>query len=106
MTGIARRSAGLCTSRTTNFIETCAATATHTAPQDPLDDPALDTALDAALKALPAAEYRLVELYYFQKLKLRQIADIMGCSVSKVSRHLDAVHNKLQGRLRPAFESG
>jgi RNA polymerase sigma factor (sigma-70 family) len=85
-------------------IDAYADTAPSNTTQDPLDDPAVDTALDHALKSLPPNEYRLVEFYYFQKLKLRQIAGIMGCSISKISRQLEAVHRKLHGLLHHAVE--
>ncbi|MHA1575089.1 MAG: sigma-70 family RNA polymerase sigma factor [Alphaproteobacteria bacterium] len=52
--------------------------------------------LSEAIAQLPKPEKNLIELYYFQELKLRQIAEIFKCSESKISRQIKKIHEKLK----------
>ena len=52
--------------------------------------------LSEAIAKLPAHEKNLIELYYYQELKLRQIAEIFKCSESKISRQIKKIHEKLK----------
>jgi len=52
--------------------------------------------LTDAIATLPANEKNLIQLYYYQELKLRQIAEIFQCSKSKISRQFKKIHAKLK----------
>jgi len=52
------------------------------------------------LALIPEYERNLIELYYYQELKLWQIADIFQCSKSKISRQLKKIHKKLKTLLQ------
>ncbi|RLD12542.1 MAG: hypothetical protein DRI44_00280 [Chlamydiae bacterium] len=56
--------------------------------------------LTDAIAILPANEKNLIQLYYYQKLKLRQIAEIFQCSESKISRQFKKIHAKLKNLLQ------
>ena len=55
--------------------------------------------LHAAVADLPAKERRIVELYYFQHLTVRQIGTILGCNASTVSRTLKTIYKTLKKTL-------
>ena len=52
--------------------------------------------LSEAIATLPEEEMNLVQLYYYQELKLRQIAEVFQCSESKISRKLKKILAKLK----------
>lgn len=56
--------------------------------------------LTEILETLPEEEKNLVQLYYYQELKLRQIADVFQCSESKISRKLKKINAKLKRLLQ------
>jgi len=56
--------------------------------------------LAEAIALLPEEEKNLVQLYYYQELKLRQIAKIFQCSESKISRQFKKIHAKLKRLLQ------
>jgi len=56
--------------------------------------------LTDAIAMLSANEKNLIQLYYYQKLKLRQIAEIFQCSDSKISRQFKKIHAKLKKLLQ------
>lgn len=64
-----------------------------------LDCPGIDEALAEAIAALPDFERKILELYHFHRLKLRQIAELTNCSISKISRSLDAIYDRLRDPL-------
>ncbi len=56
--------------------------------------------LSEAIAKLPQYEKNLIELHYFQDLKLGQIAAIFQCSKSKICRQLKKIHEKLKRLLQ------
>ena len=56
--------------------------------------------LAEAIAALSNSERSFIELYYYQELKLRQIAEIFQCSESKISRKIKKIHEKLKRTLQ------
>jgi|GEM_PF-3381510 len=56
--------------------------------------------LAEAIAMLPENERTLIELYYYQELKLRQIAELFQCSESKISRQFKKIHEKLKRLLQ------
>jgi len=55
--------------------------------------------LHSAVAHLPAKERRIVELYYFQQLTVRQIGTILDCNASTVSRTLKNIYKTLKKTL-------
>jgi RNA polymerase sigma factor for flagellar operon FliA len=56
--------------------------------------------LVAAIEALPERERLVITLYYYEKLLLREIADTLGVTESRVSQ----MHSKIIVKLREALE--
>ena len=56
--------------------------------------------LTEVIAILPANERNLIQLYYYQELKFRQIADIFQCSEAKISRQFKKIHTKLKRLLQ------
>jgi RNA polymerase sigma factor (sigma-70 family) len=52
-----------------------------------------------AVKNLTAYEQRLVDLYYFHELPVRQVAQVLNCSKSKIARDLHGIHTRLRKHL-------
>lgn len=52
--------------------------------------------LHTAMAQLPAKERRIIELYYFQGLTVRQIGAILDCNASTVSRTLKNIYKTLR----------
>lgn len=52
-----------------------------------------------AVKNLSAYEQRLVDLYYFHELPVRQVARVLNCSKSKIARDLHSIHTRLREHL-------
>ena len=52
--------------------------------------------ITGALAQLSSVERNIVNLYYYQELKLKQIADVFQCSESKISRQLKKILNNLK----------
>jgi len=61
-----------------------------------------DALLAQAVKSLDARDRRLLELYYYQELTVRQIGAMLGCDASTVSRHLKRIQEALRAVLEPA----
>ena len=55
--------------------------------------------LQAAIRALPKVERTVLTLYYFEELKLQDVASLLGVSESRVSQ----IRSKAVGRLRKAL---
>ena len=56
--------------------------------------------LTEVIAILPANERNLIQLYYYQELKFRQIADIFQCSEAKISRQFKKIHAKVKSLLQ------
>ena len=67
----------------------------HQKEPEAIEDDSYEELLEA-IALIPENERNLIELYYYQELKLRQIADIFQCSKSKISRQLKKIHEKLK----------
>ncbi len=52
--------------------------------------------LGEAIALLPENERTFIELYYYQGLKYRQIAEILQCNKSTISRQFKIIHEKLK----------
>jgi len=61
-----------------------------------------DALLAQAVTSLDARDRRLLELYYYQELTVRQIGTLLGCDASTVSRHLKRIQEALRAVLEPA----
>jgi len=66
-------------------------------PSDSIQDcPEIDGLLHQAIGTLSDSDRRLLELYHFNKLKQREIATMLDCSIATVSRQLDRIHAVLR----------
>ena len=57
------------------------------------------TDLCVALNLLSDYERKIIELYYYHNLTLRNISKILNCSKSKVSRNIQKIRDKLRKEL-------
>jgi RNA polymerase sigma-70 factor len=62
-------------------------------------DACLSEAVEASLRKLPPAEKLLLSYYYVQQLTLKQIGRLTGEHEATISRHLDALRQKLRKRI-------
>ena len=58
-----------------------------------------DALLAAAVATLEPRDRRLIRLYHYQELTVRQIGQMLGCDASTVSRHLHRIHEALREKL-------
>ena len=66
----------------------------------PSDDPAVDDTLPHAIMALSRPYREVILLYYYQELKVREIADILGVDVSTVTARLSRARKQLREALK------
>jgi len=59
-------------------------------------DSALEESLDAALRAMDLEDRRLIELFYFERLSHKEIAEPLGLTPKAVSSRLERVREKLR----------
>ena len=52
--------------------------------------------LQTAIKKLSEKQQRLIQLYYYEEKKLREIAVILGIHFSCVQRQLETIHKRLK----------
>jgi RNA polymerase sigma-70 factor len=62
-------------------------------------DACLSEAVEASLRKLPPAEKLLLSYYYVQQLTLKQIGRLTGEHEATISRHLEALRQKLRKRI-------
>lgn len=74
-----------------------------TLPENRLLDKELKSALVELIDTLPEKERLVITLYYYEELLLRDIADIMGVTESRVSQIHSKVLLKLRNKLKPVF---
>lgn len=72
-------------------------------PENRLLDKELKAALVELIDTLPEKERLVVTLYYYEELLLKDIADIMGVTESRVSQIHSKVLIKLRAKLKPVF---
>lgn len=73
----------------------------ETLPENRLIDKELKGLLVELIDALPEKERLVITLYYYEGLLLKEIADIMGVSESRVSQIHSKVITKLKAKLKP-----
>ena len=66
----------------------------------PSDDPAVDNTLPHAILALSRPYREVIILYYYQELKAREIAEILGVDVSTVTARLSRARKQLREALK------
>ena len=66
----------------------------------PADDPAVDDTLPRAILALSRPYREVILLYYYQELKTREIAEILGVDVSTVTARLSRARKQLREALK------
>ena len=71
------------------------------APEDCYEKKELKEILIKHLNLLPCKEKTVIDLYYFKKLRLKQIGNIMGVSESRVSQ----IHSSAISRLKSAISN-
>jgi RNA polymerase sigma factor for flagellar operon FliA len=72
-------------------------------PENRLLDKELKTALVQFIDTLPEKERLVITLYYYEELLLRDIADIMGVTESRVSQIHSKVLIKMRNKLAPSY---
>ena len=65
-----------------------------------LEKKELKQVLSQILSELPENELRVIQLYYFEELMIKEIAQILELSESRVSQ----IHSKVLGKLRTQLE--
>jgi RNA polymerase sigma factor (sigma-70 family) len=68
-------------------------------PPDGLEYSELETELWLALNSLSIPERKIIELYYYHNLNIRNIAEIIEQSKSKVGRTLKEIRKKLKKKM-------
>ncbi len=63
-------------------------------------DSVLEEILDSALKAMDSEDHRLVELFYFDRLSQKEIAEQFNTTPKAVSSRLERVREKLRGLIK------
>lgn len=66
----------------------------------PADDPQVDDTLPHAILALSRPYREVVILYYYQELKAREIAEVLGLNISTVTARLSRARKELRERLK------
>lgn len=74
----------------------------HPGPLEALEDQGLKAILANAIDGLPPRESLVVNLYYKEELNLREIAEVMGVTESRVCQ----LHTQAIARLRSRFRGG
>jgi RNA polymerase sigma factor for flagellar operon FliA len=73
-------------------------------PLDELRIKELKRAVAAALATLKSKEKLVMSLYYYEELTLREIADVLGLTESRISQIHSKAMIKLRARLRDYYQ--
>jgi RNA polymerase sigma factor for flagellar operon FliA len=65
----------------------------------PLDDAALDDLIEWITEGLPRRDRLMVILYYAEQLTMREVADVLDLSESRVSQEMKRIRQVVQDRL-------
>lgn len=73
-------------------------------PFDDLKTKELQTVIAQAISTLPEKEQVIISLYYFDELTLKEIAEVLGLTESRISQIHSKVILKLRSKLRAFYE--